>query len=63
MKTKMIMTVAAVALAAVAGASTNYVELVAKNRNPVATVRAMSGDSELADPEVFRAALLESLEG
>ena len=57
MKTKMIMTVAAVALATVAGAGTNYVELVAKNRNPVATVRAMSGDRELADPEVFRAAL------
>ena len=54
---KMIMTVAAVALATVAGAGTNYVELVAKNRNPVATVRAMSGDSELADPEVFRAVL------
>ena len=57
MKTKMIMTVAAVALATVAGASTNYVELVAKNRNPVAVVRAMAGDSELADPEVFRAVL------
>ena len=57
MKTKMIMTVAAVALATVAGAGTNYVELVAKNRNPVAVVWAMSGDSELADPEVFRAVL------
>ena len=57
MKTKMIMTVAAVALATVAGAGTNYVELVAKNRNPVAVVRAMAGDSELADPEVFRAVL------
>ena len=57
MKTKMIMTVAAVALATVAGASTNYVELVAKNRNPVATVRAMSGDSELAEPAAFRAVL------
>ena len=57
MKTKMIMTVAAVALATVAGASTNYVELVAKNRNPVATVRAMAGDSELAEPAAFRAVL------
>ena len=57
MKMKMIMTVAAVAVATVAGAGTNYVELVAKNRNPVATVRAMAGDSELAEPEVFRAAL------
>ena len=57
MKMKMIMTVAAVALATVAGASTNYVERVAKNRNMVAVVRTMAGDSELSEPAAFRAVL------
>ena len=57
MKVKMMIGLAAVAVATVAGASTNYVEMVAKNRNPVAVVRAMSGDSELAEPAAFRAAL------
>ena len=57
MKMKMIMTVAAVALATVAGAATNYVERVAKNRNMVAVVRTMAGDSELSEPAAFRAVL------
>ena len=57
MKMKMIMTVAAVAGATVAGASTNYVERVAKNRNMVAVVRTMAGDSELSEPAAFRAVL------
>ena len=54
---KMIMTVAAVALATVAGASTNYVEFAVRHRNLVMTVQGMSRDSELAEPAAFRAAL------
>ena len=57
MKMKMIMTVAAVAVATVAGASTNYVEFAVRHRNLVMTVQGMSRDSELAEPAAFRAAL------
>ena len=54
---KNILALAAVAVATVAGASTNYVEVAAGNRNLVTTVREMEGDPELADPAAFRAAL------
>ena len=57
MKMKMIMTVAAVAVATVAGASTNYVERAVKRGNLVQTVSEMSRDGNLADPAAFRTAL------
>ena len=57
MKTKMIMTVAAVALATVAGASTNYVDVAAKRGNLVYAVNEMALDGELSEPAAFRAAL------
>ena len=54
---KKILALAAVAVATVAGASTNYVEVAAKNRNLCTTVRAMGNDPELADPAAFKATL------
>lgn len=57
MKMKTIVAVAAVAVATVAGASTNYIEVAAKSRNLCATVGAMERDPALADPAAFRAAL------
>ena len=57
MKTKMIMTVAAVAVATVAGAGTNYVGVAAKRGNLVYAVNEMTRDSELAEPAAFRAVL------
>ena len=52
-----ILALAAVAVATVASASTNYVEVATKTRNLYATVKAMGSDSELADPAAFRATL------
>ena len=52
-----ILALAAVAVATVAGASTNYVEVAEKTRNLAATVREMGNDPELADPAAFRAVL------
>ena len=57
MNMKMILALAAVAVATVAGASTNYVEVATRNRNLCTTVRKMSQDPALADPAVFRATL------
>ena len=57
MNMKKSLALAAVAVATVAGASTNYVEVAAKNRNLCTTVRAMGNDPELADPVAFRATL------
>ena len=57
MKMKTIIAVAAVAVATVAGASTNYVEYAAKNRNLFLTLVAMGRDGELADPAAYRATL------
>ena len=54
---KTILALAAVAVATVASASTNYVEVATKTRNLYATVRAMGNDPELADPAAFRATL------
>ena len=54
---KKILALAAVAVATVASASTNYVEVATKTRNLYATVRAMGSDPELADPAAFRATL------
>ena len=54
---KTIIAVAAVAVATVAGASTNYVEYAAKNRNLFLTLVAMGRDGELADPAAYRATL------
>ena len=54
---KKILAFAAVAVATVASASTNYVEVATKTRNLCATVRAMGSDPELADPAAFRATL------
>ena len=54
---KKILALAAVAVATVASASTNYVEVAAKTRNLYATVKAMESDPELADPAAFRATL------
>ena len=54
---KTIIAVAAVAVATVAGASTNYVEYAAKNRNLFLTLVAMGRDSELADPAAYRETL------
>ena len=57
MNMKKILALAAVAVATVASASTNYVEVATKTRNLCATVRAMGSDPELADPAAFRATL------
>ena len=57
MNMKSIIAFAAVAVATVASASTNYVEVATKTRNLCATVRAMGNDPELADPAAFRATL------
>ena len=54
---KNILALAAVAVATVAGASTNYVEFAAKNRDLCTTVRAMGNDPELSDPAAFKATL------
>ena len=54
---KKILAFAAVAVATVASASTNYVEVATKTRNLCATVKAMGNDPELADPAAFRATL------
>ena len=52
-----ILALAAVAVATVASASTNYIEVAQTNHNLYATVREMGNDPELADPAVFRATL------
>ena len=52
-----ILALAAVAIASIASASTNYVEVATKTRNLCATVKAMGSDPELADPAAFRATL------
>ena len=57
MKLKNIIAVAAVAVATVAGASTNYVERAAQCRNLIVAVREMSRDTALAEPAAFRAEL------
>ena len=57
MNMKNILALAAVAVATVASASTNYVEVAAKSHNLCTTVRAMEHDPELADPAAFRATL------
>ena len=57
MNMKKILALAAVAVATVAGASTNYVELATKNHNLYITVRAMEKDPALADPAAFLATL------
>lgn len=57
MKLKSIIMLAAVAVAAVAGASTNYVGLAVKNGNLTQVVREMANDPELADPAAFKATL------
>ena len=54
---KMILALAAVAGATVAGASTNYVKVAAKTRNLCTTVQKMGKDSALAEPAAFKAAL------
>ena len=54
---KNIIALAAVAVATVASASTNYVEVAETNHNLYATVREMGNDPELADPAAFRATL------
>ena len=54
---KNIIALAAVAVATVAGASTNYVELAAKSAYLPGVVRNMTQDPELSDPAAFRAAL------
>ena len=57
MKMNTILALAAVAVATVASASTNYVEVAETNHNLYATIREMGNDPELADPAVFRATL------
>ena len=57
MNMKKILALAAVAVATVAGASTNYAERVARHHNPAYVVWEMARDSELADADAFRAAL------
>ena len=57
MNMKKILALAAVAVATVAGASTNYVKYAEKNRNLCATVQKMGQDPALADPAAFRAVL------
>ena len=54
---KKIIALAAVAVATVAGASTNYAERVARYHNPAYVVFEMTRDSELADADALRAAL------
>ena len=62
MNMKNIIAMAAVAVATIASASTNYVEVATKTRNLYATVKAMGNDPELADPAAFRATL-EAVDG
>ena len=57
MNMKNIVTLAAVAVATVAGASTNYAERVARYHNPAYAVLEMKNDSEFADADALRAAL------
>ena len=57
MNMKKILALAAVAVATVAGASTNYVDFATKNRDLCTTVRAMGNDPELADPAAFKETL------
>ena len=57
MKMKSILALAAVAVATVAGASTNYAERVARYHNPAYVVFEMTRDSELTDADALRAAL------
>ena len=54
MNMKTIIALAAVAVAAVASASTNYVSRAVKRGNLVGVVQEMSGDGALADPAEFR---------
>ena len=56
---KKILALAAVAVATVAGASTNYAERVARYHNPAFVVLGMTHDSELSDGNALRAALVE----
>ena len=58
MNMKKILALAAVAVATVAGASTNYVKQTVRYHNVVTAVSEMSRDSEFADPAAFRAALV-----
>ena len=58
MNMKSILALAAVAVATVAGASTNYVKQTVRYHNVVTAVSEMSRDSEFADPAAFRAALV-----
>ena len=57
MKMKTIIAVAALACASVASASTNYVEVAAKNWNLVGVIKQMAKDPALADPAAFRTTL------
>ena len=59
MNMKMILALAAVAVATVAGASTNYVECANKCRCLMTVVRDMAKDTALAEPAAYRAALEE----
>ena len=57
MKMKTIIAVAALACASIASAATNYVAIAAKSHNANQVVSAMMRDSELSEPDAFRAAL------
>ena len=57
MKMKNIIALAAVAVATVAGASTNYVARVKAGGNAMTVIRDMRNDGELAEPAAFREAL------
>ena len=57
MNMKKILALAAVAVATVAGASTNYVERAAQCRNLIVAVREMGNDPALSEPAAFRAEL------
>ena len=57
MKMNTILALAAVAIASVASASTNYVEVAKKNWSLVAVVQQMAKDPELADRAAFRKTL------
>ena len=57
MKMKSILALAAVAVATVAGASTNYAEVAVGRCNVFSAVYSMARDGELSDPAAFRAAL------
>ena len=59
MKMKMLVALAAVAVATVAGAETNYVERANKCRCLMTVVRDMAKDTALAEPAAYRAALEE----